>query len=231
MPTQALRPVKGRAIRLTRLDPCGDLFESGCNTVVTECFASVAITPVYDPGEQYASRDIWGNLVIADADPEQAMRATVAITLAEASPDTLSILAGQAPVLSEGVAIGTTLGTARNWQAFALEVWTAALGEGCGQWGYFALPYVRNGRPDGTITLQNGTVAFSATATAFPATAAWGDGPYGDDPFVVPFPVGEIYGMVVTSVPPPAPVDLSLCPERLLEGAAFWIDAELSPTT
>jgi len=233
MSTRVIKSIKGRRIRLTQLDNCGTPVDvsDGCGTVVSDGFISVTLSGQYVTGQQFQARDIFGTLCVNDSDPDQLVSVSVSIELCEVHPDVLSIILGEQPVLVSGEAEGFSFGAERNWSSFALEVWTKAVGESCdGRWGYFVVPYNRNGKLDGGVTINNGTLTVTCAASAQPATAAWGTGPYLSNPFPASFPAGDLWGISTTTVQPPAVVDLSLCPDRLLEGGVFWIDAELSAT-
>ena len=226
MSTRVLASVRGRTIRATRLDPCGVPDPGPCGTVVSTGFISVTVTGQQVTGRTYESRDIWGNLCISDSDPDELRSATVDVTLCAINPDMLQVLTGRTPVLFDGEAIGISEGIGRNWDAYSLEVWTKAVGD-CGEWGYLLVPYVRNGRVSSPVDIQNGPLTISTTGRAYPANG-WGAGPYDDHPFRADFADGDIYGMVLTDVAPPADTDLSLCPDRLIDGARFRIDADES---
>lgn len=228
MPTRVLQSVRGRRIRVTRLDPCGVPIDDGCSVVVSSGFIGVTITGNITNGRTYESRDIWGNLCIADADPDEMTSARVEIDLCDVNPDLLMVMTGRAPVLYDGEAIGFREGAGRNWDAYSLEVWTRNIAD-CNTWGYLLVPYVRNGRMTGAVTIENAPLQVAVEGAAFPSYG-WGVGPHGDEPFRAEFVDGDIYGMVVTNVDPPADQDLSLCPQRLIDGARFRIDACESET-
>jgi hypothetical protein len=226
MPTRTLKSVKGHTLRLTKLDECGvplDLADE-CRTVVTDGFIAVTVLGDYFDGDAYQSRNIWGELCINDKDPGQLLRATVGVTLCDVNPDVLDLLSDASVLLYEGEAVGAAWGTERNWSGVSLEVWTKALGAGCDRWGYLVLPWLRGMRLSQEVAIQNDTLTLTLAADALPS-AGWDRGPYDDEPLRVPLPNGSVFGMVVTDVAPPTLSDLSLCPERLLPGASFWVDA------
>lgn len=231
MPTRTLASIKGRTMRLTMLDACGTPLpdNDSCRTVVSDGFISIQIQGQYDEPLRYQSRDIWGNLCVNDTAPGELLRASVAITLCDVHPDVLTVTRAAEAVLHNGEAIGVHLPTGRDWHGFALEVWTKNV-NGCGQWGYVSLPFCRNARLTDSVTIASQTLTVSVEADALPATSAWSTTPYARNPFMESFPVASVFGMVVTDVPPPAPVDLSLCIDRLLPGGVLWIDACESET-
>lgn len=233
MTTQTLTSIKGYRMRLTALDACGTPVDDSatCRTVVTDGFIRASLTGEFDPGPTYQARDIFGRLCINDADPDQLTKAAVSLELCSIDPDALLILTGDRPLIADGSAYGMTFRSERNWSGFALEVWTRAVGRSCdNEWGYFVLPFCRRGRVDGGVTIENGTMTVSVAAQAFPATASWATTPYLGNPLGATFPTGDVWGVAVTSVQPPALENFSTCGTRLLESGVFWIDADLSAT-
>lgn len=209
MATSILKSIKGKVVRLTRLDECGAAVVGSCTTLVSECFVSVTMSPEIEAGDEYLQKSAWGDLCINDRDYDRIKWINTTIEFAEINPDALDIIANATPVVSSGDTIGATIGQTTNTAAFALEVWTKRTGVDCAtgsnqEWGYFVLPYIRNGRLDGDITIENGVLTTSVMGMAFGAPASWGLGPYASDPFVEPFPAGDLMGMVVTTVQPPA---------------------------
>jgi hypothetical protein len=231
MPTRTLASVKGRTMRLTMLDACGTPLDTDdeCRTVVSDGFISVSVQGVYDDPARYQSRNIYGSLCVNDSEPPELLRSTVQISLCDVNPDVLTVMRAAEPVLHNGEAIGVHLPTGREWQGFALEIWTKNV-NGCEQWGYMSIPYCRNARLSDSLTIALTNLTVSVEADALPATSAWGVTPYDENPFMESFPASSAFGMVVTDVPPPDPADLSLCPGRLLTGSLFWIDACESET-
>jgi len=103
-----------------------------------------------------------------------------------------------------------TFGSSAPTGAFALELWTKKAGGACGatpEWGYAVFPFIKNGRLDGDVTVENAPLNFSLAGQAFEATADWGIGPHNDNPLkaVSGFPVGDVWGIVSTDVQPPDP--------------------------
>lgn len=213
MPTSILKSIKGNVVRLTRLDECGNPVVGSCSTVVSECFVSVTLSGEYEAGTEYTQKNAWGNLCISDKDPDQLKRVNVSINFAEINPDSLDIVTGSTPVTDGGSTVGATWGTSVNDQAFALEVWTKATGIGCStttpKWGYFLVPFIKNGKLDGDLTIQNDTLTMSVMGEAFPAPddgagkSTWDTSPYTPNAFLVTFPENEIFGIITTDEQPP----------------------------
>lgn len=209
MATQILKSIKGKTVRLTRLDECGNVVAGSCTTVVSDCFVNVTISGEFETGDEYIQKSAWGELCINDKDPDILKRVNVSIQFAEINPDALDIITAANPVVAGYDTIGASWGTAMNESSFALEVWTKRTGVDCttgaGQeWGYFVVPYVRNGKIDGDITIENAAATLTVMGEGFPAPATWAGTPYGSNPFVENFPAGDVFGLVVTTVQPPA---------------------------
>lgn len=212
MATKILKSIKGKHVRLTRLDQCGEVVEGSCTTVVAECFVSVTLSADVEEGDEYVQKNAWGDLCINDKDPDIIKRVNVSIEWAELNPDALDIIADAQSVVSGTDTIGSTFGPQVNEAAYALEVWTKRTGVDCTdpasqEWGYFLVPFVKNGRIDGDFTIQNGALTATTIGQAFGAPSSWAGGPYTPNPFVEPFPAGDFFGMVVTAVQPPAVTD------------------------
>lgn len=208
MATQILKSIKGKVVRLTRLDSCGEVVEGSCSSLVSECFVSVTIGAEVEAGDEFLVKNAWGDFCINDKDSDRFKWANVTINFAELNPDALDMIADATPVISSGDAIGATFGTTGNETSFALEVWTKRTGQDCApgdqEWGYFVVPFVKNGRIDGDITIENAAATLTVVGQGFAAPATWDETPYDENPFVEPFPAGELFGMVVTTVQPPA---------------------------
>lgn len=208
MTTQILKSIKGKTVRLTRLDSCGDPVFGSCSSLVSDCFVSVTLSGEFEAGTEYVQKSAWGDLCINDKDPDILKRVNVTIEFAELNPDALDFITASNPVTSGGNTIGSSWGTDPNETSFALEVWTKRTGVDCNptspEWGYFAVPYIRNGKLDGDLSIENGSLTVSVLGEAFGAPATWGSTPYDENPFIATFPTGDIFGMVVTTIQPPS---------------------------
>lgn len=212
MATQILKSIKGKVVRLTRLDECGDVVEGSCTTVVSDCFVSVTMTADIEEGDEYLQKNAFGDFCINDKDVDRIKRVNMSIEFAEINPDSLDIIANAQPVVSSGDTIGSTFGPNTQSESFALEVWTKRTNpDNCDatnpEHGYFLVPFVKNGRIDGDVLIENGALTCSVMGQAFEAPASWDEGPYPANPFVESFPAGEFFGIVVTTVQPPTVTD------------------------
>lgn len=210
MATKILKSVKGRRIRVTRLDECGDPVEDSCSTVVSDGFIRVTIGSERQAGDEIIVQNAWGDLCINEKDPDLLKRAPVSIELCEVDPSLVEIIGGDSVEQIEdsgGDLIGFAATGQGNMASFSIEVWTRVPGEACAsgspQWGYFVIPFVRNGRPDGDIVIENGALTVTLAGDGFPEQG-WGAGPYATNPLGATMPSGAIYAVVVTDEQPPA---------------------------
>jgi hypothetical protein len=218
--TKKLRSIKGRRVRITRLDSCGIPVYSTCSQVVSEGFITVTIGREEEAGAEYVQKNAWGDFCINEKDPDILKWVNVSVQFCEVDPDILDIIADANAVVSGADTIGATFGTAQPTGGFALEVWTKKTGVdacagGVTEWGYFAVPFVKNGKLDGDITIEANPLNVSLAGQGFAVPAAWGRGPHGDNPLLATFPTGDVFGYVVTTQQPPAAtVGCADLPER-----------------
>lgn len=216
MATKKLRSIKGRAMRITRLDECGNPVLGPCSVVVTQGFISVTLSAEIEAGDEYTQKNAWGEFCISEKDPDLTKWVNVSMSFCEVDPHVLDIIGGANPVVNGDDTIGATFGPDAPVGAFAIEVWTkktgvdaCAPGGGAPEWGYFVVPFVKNGKLDGDLTIENAALTVGLTGEGYAASGAWGIGPHGDNPMkvVTGFPEGDQWGMVVTDVQPPAPTE------------------------
>lgn len=211
MATKVLKSVKGRRVRLTRLDECGDPVIGSCSVIVTGGFIRVTISAEIENGEEITQKTAWGDYCLKEKDPDIIKWVNVTVDLCEVDPNVLDMFAGANPLVNATDTIGASFGTGTNPDAVGVEVWTKQAGQdacaaGTVNWGYFVVPFVKNGRINGDVTIENGPLTMSVVGQGFEANSNWGVGPHGDNPLLVAtgFPVGDLWAQVVTTVQPPA---------------------------
>jgi hypothetical protein len=292
MPSKILKSVKGRRLRLTRLDATGDPIVGACSSLVTGGFVQVTIGNELEAGEEYSQKNAWGEFCVNEKDGDIIKWVNVGITLCMVHPDALDIIAGANPVVigatvtatvnnkalasnvatlttaaahgisvgqtvtitgvdstfngsytvlstptsttftyaktaadvasaavsptgvasTTGTTIGATFGPNPNSDGFAVEVWTRNAQAGIAsptEWGYFIVPWCKNGQLDGDVTIENGVMNLQLKGEGYAASANWGVNPYGDNPLLMAggFPAGDLWGVVTTTVQPPAETD------------------------
>lgn len=215
MATKILKSLKGRTLRLTRLDALGDPLVGACSSIVTEGFITVTAEPEIEAGEEYQQKNAFGDLCISEKDADRTKWVNLTMELCEVNPDILDLVGGGSPILDAGDVdtIGASFGVDNNLAGFAAEVWTkqANAGQAAGtpEWGYFCFPYCINGALDGGVTIENGTLSISLKGEAQQAVAEWGVNPYADNPLLTTagMPVGDYWAVVRTTVQPPVATD------------------------
>jgi hypothetical protein len=213
MATKMLNSLKGRVIRITRLDDCGAPVVGACSTIVTSGFITLGFTPEVEAGEEYTQKNAWGDFCISEKDADRNKWVNVALSLCEVNPDILDIVGGGSAITDGADTIGSSFGEYNGTGGFAIEVWTKQAGGSCDggspEWGYFVAPYCINGSLDGSITIENGTLSVDVKGEGQKATSDWGVNPYADNPLLTAagFPVGDLWAVVRTTVQPPAVTD------------------------
>lgn len=213
MATKMLNSLKGRVIRLTRLDECGSPKIGTCSTIVTAGFITVEFAPEIESGEEYTQKNAWGDFCISEKDADRTKWVNVSMSLCEVNPDVLDLVGGGKPIISGSDTIGASFGQDNSLEAFAVEVWTKQAGGSCEggnpEWGYFVAPFCINGAIDGSITIENGVLTVGLKGEGQAATDAWGVNPYLDNPLITEdgFPEGDLWAVARTTVQPPEPTD------------------------
>lgn len=234
MATKKLKSIKGRRVRITRLDECGVPVYGSCSVVVSEGFITVTWGTEKEDGQEYTQKNAWGDLCINDKDAPITKWVNVGIEFCEVDPDVLDIITGANPVVVGSDTIGATFGTSQAVGAFAVEVWTKKTGVdacsgGTQEWGYVVFPFVKNGSIDGDMVVAAAPLNFKVAGEAFAAPAAWANGPHGDTPLLSTFPTGDTHGIVTTISQPPAVT--TTCSELANKAAAAPTDVFLLEPT
>lgn len=212
MATKKLASIKGRRMRLTRLDACGVPVVGSCSSLVTDGFIQIDIEEEVEEGEEISQKNAWGDYCIQEKDPDITKWVNVSVNMCQVDPDALDIIALNAvPVVAGSDTVGATFGRTLASAAFGIEVWTKAAGQdacvgGTTEWGYVVVPFVKNGRLSGGLSIANAALTVPLQGQGFPAPADWGITPYDDNPLLRTggFPTGDMWGIVRTTVQPPA---------------------------
>lgn len=186
--TLCLPLVKGRRIRVTRLDGCGRPIYGDDSQVVSKGFVSVSFTANTTETDEINQTNASGEVCIYEASETSLVGYGVEINFCKVDPDLLALVTGQAVVYDEtgDTAIGFDVDTKVGQEAsnFALELWLGSpTGDACnsvnsqGQFGYILLGYLRGGIL-GDFTVENAAVTFTVTGANTREGNAWGTGPY-----------------------------------------------------
>lgn len=221
MATKRIALVRGRVMRLTRLDGCGRPVYGDESTVTTKGFASVSFTANIDEGTSIVVTNAAGENVINDVPIPRLSGYTLAIAFTDVDPDLFALATGQTKVLDAfGNVVGFNVDPAVDPgdSGFALEVWAGAPSAKCsdvgqGTFGYLLLPFLQGGVL-GDFTVENGAVSFSLTNMTTKEGNAWGVGPYDvvvaadgtPSPLLEPITTTLALRTMMTELSPPEPM-------------------------
>jgi hypothetical protein len=210
--------VRGRVMRVTRLDGCGGVVLGPDSQVVSDGFVSVALTAQTDEGTAISVTNAAGKVCISDEPCPTFTGYDISVEFCGVDPALIDIMTGQPTVKdSSDVAIGFRMNTAVDAcdSGFALEVWSNVPSALCapgqeGSFGYFLVPFVKGGII-GDFTIGNDAVNFTLTGAKSKDGSAWGVGPYDvtrDDssvpgPLLVAIDPNDHLNMELTTIAPP----------------------------
>lgn len=224
MTTRCFSLVRGRVMRVTKLDNCGRPMQSACSTAVSDGFVSVAFSAQTEEGETISVTNAAGKICVRDQACPAFTGYTVEITFCEVDPDVLAIVTNQNSVFNAKSldAVGFRMNSDISGcdSGFALELWSNVPGVACdpdnpnaqGSYGYLLVPFLQGGVL-GDFTIENDAVSFVVSGAATKTGSGWDVGPYdvvGDatgqpGPLADPIESGDHLHIEVTDVAPPEP--------------------------
>jgi hypothetical protein len=214
MPTTSFPLVRGRTMRVTRVDGCCVPDYGDDNAVVTEGFVSVALTANINEPEEIVVTNASGRTCVRDAGCAEFQGYSVEITFCEVSPCLFAIVTGQPSVLDvNGDVVGFRMNSNVNVceTGFALEVWMGVPGVACageaGGYGYLLLPCLQGG-VIGDFTIENAAITFTITGSSTKDGNGWANGPYSAATETFdrgPMPLGD--GVTAGALPDPLDTD------------------------
>lgn len=236
--------VRGRVMRATRLDECGRVKDSGCSSITTKGFVSVAMTANIVEAEAITVTNAGGEQCVNDTGSPQFGGYGVAITFCNVDPELYAMMTNQDVVYdSDGDAVGFQVGTDADLSKanFGLEVWSNVPGVACGEvggsYGYTLLPFISGG-VIGDFTLENAAVTFTITNAATKDGTQWGVGPYDvvpgvggvAGPLLVALGTKKHLHVQLTTIAPPEPGCACLASGPEATGATAGTPGEWTPT-
>lgn len=188
MSSSSFPVVRGRMMRVTKVDGCGRPLAGDGNSLVTEGFVSVALSANITDAEEITIQAASGRTCVRDSGQPSFDGYGTELTFCEVEPCLFQMLTGQEPMLdANGNVVGFTMNSKRfSTTGFALEVWTGApSGDACDPSasgtadvaGYFVLPNIQGGVL-GDFTIENAAITFAVTGGSTRDGNAWGVGPY-----------------------------------------------------
>lgn len=218
----ALKFVRGRMLRATRLDGCGEPVLGPDSVVVSKGFITAALTANSQQAEAINVTIADGSECITDEPQPKFKNYTGEIVFCGVDPELVVLLTGQPVVLNSA---GEPVGFRQNSQidvsllGFALELWMGVAGTACGEtgdpnYGYVLFPFFSGGML-GDFTVENGAINFTLTGATTKDGSQWGVGPFdvvrdgtGDPaPLLEPIDSGDHMHLELTSVAPPTETD------------------------
>src|SRR3982750_3549565 len=128
MATKKFALVRGRALRVTRLDGCGSVVLGPDSKVSTEGFISVGLTANTEEGETISVTNAAGNVCILDQPAPKFTGYGIAVSFCGVDPDLFSLMTGQPLVFSadgtDVVGFGVDSDVNLDGTGFAMEMWS-----------------------------------------------------------------------------------------------------------
>lgn len=200
-------PLKGKIMRLIRLDSCGAVVTGADNLVVTDGFVSVQFAPQYEDGQDFVVKNSNGDFCVNEKDADRLKRIDLTIMLCGVDTAALELSLGNDPILDGTDTVGTLLGEDANDTKFGFELWGGVAGGACSggeaQYEHVAIGWVENARL-GDMTTEYGPTSVTITASTHKAPD-YGTGPF--DLLPTPFSADSHMARYLTTVAPPAAMD------------------------
>jgi len=165
--------VQGVAIRVTRLDPSGNLLEGPMDSYTTSSFIRVSFTPEYEEGDEITEKRADGTVCISFKAPDTLKRVTMEIAICDPDPEFTALVAGGILLTRQGTPGDDSTSQSAGWASsqvgedpsrdgVAVEVWSYAVQNGrkAGTNPYYQwiFPYVKV-RQSGDRVIENGLLA------------------------------------------------------------------------
>lgn len=223
--------IGARVMRVTKLDNCGRPVYGPNSVGVSDGFVSIELSPEVQEGEDYTQRNAAGDLCVSERGQDALQWISVSIEFCRVDPCLWTLMNPTWKLVrnAHGEVTGFRIGEKfTDREGFALEIWPKVSSQGglcdddapeeADPSGYFLLPYVIGGAPDGW-TLEDGVATFTLTGRT-KAGSLWGKGPYNvthdadgnPTPLLEPIDSGSVSGNPdhfhsdIVTLSPPTPV-------------------------
>lgn len=179
-------PIRGRVMRMTRLDGCGRPVYGDESQVVSKGFVTATFTANNDTGEEIRVTNANGEVCVQEPGKPSFTGYGIEITFCQVDPALFALATGQEviedPVTGEAIGFSMNADVDSSESAFALEIWTGVPAvecsdEGQGTFGYVLAPFAKGG-VFGDFTIENGAITFSVSNVTTRRGSGWGAGPY-----------------------------------------------------
>ena len=179
--------IKGRKIRVTRLDGCGRPVYGEYGQAVSEGIVTVNFTANTVETDEINVPNFSGEVCVYEPSVTTLAGYGLEIEFCAVDLDVFEMITGQSLVFDySGNVVGLEVDTKIEVDdmGFALEVWAGApVGDVCedpnaqGSFGYILLPRLEGGYL-GDFSIENGSITFTVTGASTREGNQWGTGPY-----------------------------------------------------
>lgn len=188
MATKCYAQVRGRVIRVTKVDGCGNPIPGESAVAVSKRISSVTIDEVTEEGTDIRERNFGDEMCIIDDAFTDVLGYTAEVALCGVDPNLITFMTGQPLVenaAGDVVGFDAQTGIDLDSFGFSLEVWSRIAGSACDpsgnrEWGYTAFPFLKGGRLGG-FSFENGAVQFTISGAQTRDGNGWGVGPFDVD--------------------------------------------------
>lgn len=212
--------VRGKTVRVTKLDNCGNPVSGSGGQWVGTGFISVKQTKNYDTGNEIKIPNANDVVVVYEKGKKTLLNIDLEIEFAVADTAALALMTGDTVITDAGPLTAGWLeqGLQPLPNYFALEVWSGIANQQCvgtaTKYGYRLYPFIENGTvTQGDITNKESNFTIAANTRQ---GTNWGKGPYdvissAAAPTVTPawlpslLPAATHSVFLVTTVAPPTP--------------------------
>lgn len=221
MATYCLKPIRGRVLRVTKLDSCGAPVHGPKASVTSDGFVSVEGTVEVQDGTDYQLKGANDQYIYNSRGVPLIRWVNLVINFGKVDPEVYNLVTGSPLEMNDAAtpeAVGFRIrsGVTAN---FALEIWTDLDGQACvagiPAYGYALYPWVKDAVV-GDHTWQNEAITFPVQRARTEANSLWGVGPYnvlnklsaptGPSPLLTAIQPTDHMDFFLTTLAPPAAV-------------------------
>lgn len=142
------KPIKGRVLRVVRLDSCGNAVTGATGQVVSDGFITASFTPNYDAGVEFVQKNANGDLCVNEKDPDRLKWQDVKISLCSIDPAAIELITGSRLITRAANQVGVAFNSDPSVANVALEIWSNLAGTACTsgaqEWFMWVIPWLQN---------------------------------------------------------------------------------------
>lgn len=221
-----MKLLRGKMIRVTKLDGCGNPMLGPDSVVTTKGFITLGLTSNTFTGTAVTQELADGTRCINDVPTPVFESFTVALTMCGVDPNLVNLMTANPLVYDdaatpEAYGIDITSDAPVDSVGFAIEIWSGtADGDACEgdtnlAYGYALLPFIKGG-VIADQSWENGAINFSVNGALTKDGSQWGVGPYdveldgvttgAEGPLIKPIGTKTHQRIIPVYMPPPIPV-------------------------